>query len=140
MMSSLTALPVSDALPIAFGTIDPRAAAVMQQFFNAEIDNPKTRRAYMFGAADFFRIIEPDAGDRGTITRVHGWQFGPARSSQPRNTRRDQIAVTEKFNDDIVRFPIDLCDTITDFQPGALRRGVRFQCHDERSRITDAKR
>jgi len=72
MTSDLIVLPVSDTLPVAFGTIDPRAKAVMQQFFNAEIDNPRTRRAYMYGAADFFRFVLPVIGNSlAAINALH---------------------------------------------------------------------
>lgn len=46
-------------LPVHLAGIEPRTGDVIAQFFAAELDNDRTRRAYKAGAADFFRFVAP---------------------------------------------------------------------------------
>jgi site-specific recombinase XerD len=52
--------------------IEPRAAEVMAQFFAAELDNERTRRAYKKAAADFFHFAAPQMLTRlSAINALH---------------------------------------------------------------------
>lgn len=59
-------------LPIGLSAIEPGAREVMTQYFMAEVDNERTRRAYKAAAADFFRFIAPNMiGGLASINALH---------------------------------------------------------------------
>lgn len=71
-MSTCLAALQTDELPLHLSWIEPRAGDVMTQFFRAELDNERTRRAYKTGAADFFRSIAPHLiGGLASINALH---------------------------------------------------------------------
>ena len=71
--ANLVVLPFSEALPEQLAIVEPDAKAVMRQFFGAEVENPRTRRAYLFAAADFFHFVAPviGAGSIASINALH---------------------------------------------------------------------
>ena len=72
-MNSLIPIAPFPAWPIAVANAAPKAQYAILQFFAAEIDNPRTRRAYLVGAEDFFAFVAPSlGGDRlVTLTALH---------------------------------------------------------------------
>lgn len=72
-MNSLVPIAPFPAWPIAVANASPKAHYAILQFFAAEIDNPRTRRAYLRGAEDFFAFAAPcPGGDRlETLTSLH---------------------------------------------------------------------
>jgi len=59
MTTAVTVLPVSDSLPEHLPSLEAGAKEAMEQFFDAEIENPRTKRAYITAAADFFHFAVP---------------------------------------------------------------------------------
>ena len=73
MTAALVILPPSVAWPLAVAAAPPKAWHAFLQFFAAEISNPRTRRAYIKGAEDFFRFAHqlPGGQHLETITSLH---------------------------------------------------------------------
>lgn len=73
MSNALVVFSTCQELPVQFGTIETGAAAVMEQFFRAEVDNIRTRRAYRYAAADFFHFVAPviSIGPLASINALH---------------------------------------------------------------------
>lgn len=72
-MNSLVPIAPFPTWPIAVANAAPKAQYAILQFFGAEIDNPRTRRAYLKGADDFFAFVAPSpGGDRlESLTSLH---------------------------------------------------------------------
>ena len=72
-MTPLVPIAPFPAWPVAVANAAPKAQYAILQFFAAEIDNPRTRRAYLVGAEDFFTFVAPShGGDRlDTLTSLH---------------------------------------------------------------------
>jgi site-specific recombinase XerD len=72
-MNSLVPVIGFPAWPVAVANASPKAQYAILQFFAAEIDNARTRRAYLKGAEDFFACVAPSpGGDRlETLTSLH---------------------------------------------------------------------
>jgi site-specific recombinase XerC len=72
-MNSLVPIAPFPAWPVSVANASPKAQYAILQFFAAEIDNPRTRRAYLRGAEDFFAFASPfPGGDRlETLSSLH---------------------------------------------------------------------
>jgi len=76
MTTTVTILPVSESAPQFLPGLESGAKEAMQQFFDAEIDNPRTQRAYIAAAADFFRFAIPSmSGGLSSLTALHFAQW-----------------------------------------------------------------
>lgn len=72
MSTAIVELPPSSSLPEHLPIVEAGAREAMDQFFDAEIDNPRTRRAYVSASADFFRFALPMMGaGLGSLTALH---------------------------------------------------------------------
>ena len=73
MTAALVIMPPSAAWPLAVAAAPPKAWHAFLQFFAAEVSNPRTRRAYIKGAEDFFRFAHQLSGGQRleTITSLH---------------------------------------------------------------------
>jgi len=70
--TAVAVLPASDSLPKHLPSLEAGAEEAMEQFFDAEIDNPRTRRAYIAAAADFFRFAIPImSGGLSSLNAMH---------------------------------------------------------------------
>jgi len=58
-MTALVPIAPFPAWPVAVANASPKAQYAILQFFAAEIDNQRTRRAYLKGADDFFAFVAP---------------------------------------------------------------------------------
>lgn len=72
-MNTLVPIAPFPSWPAAIANASHRAHYAILQFFAAEIDNPRTRRAYLKGAEDFFAFVAPIPGGHRleTITSLH---------------------------------------------------------------------
>jgi site-specific recombinase XerD len=84
------------AWPAAVANASPKAHYAILQFFAAEIDNARTRRAYIKGAEDFFAFVAPSpGGDRLeglTALHVAAWMADMKRRGLSVPTQKQRLA------------------------------------------------
>ncbi|WP_273856901.1 hypothetical protein, partial [Serratia liquefaciens] len=58
--------------PMTLPILEAGAIEAIEQFFGAEIENPRTQRAYIAAAADFFRFAIPSmSGGLSSLNALH---------------------------------------------------------------------
>lgn len=95
-MNSLVPIAPFPAWPIAVANASPKAHYAILQFFAAEIDNPRTRRAYLRGAEDFFAFVAPSPGGSRleTLTSLHvaAWMVDMKRRGLSGPTQKQRLS------------------------------------------------
>jgi site-specific recombinase XerD len=106
-MNSLVPIAPFSAWPVAVANASPKAQYAFLQFFAAEIDNPRTRRAYLKGAEDFFAFIAPcPSGDRlEALTSLHvaAWMNDMEQRGLSVPTRKLRLSVLSMLFQALVR-------------------------------------
>jgi site-specific recombinase XerD len=95
-MNALVPILPFPAWPAAIANASPKAHYAILQFFAAEIDNARTRRAYLKGAEDFFAFVAPSPGgdqlEGLTSLHVAAWMADMKRRGLSVPTQKQRLA------------------------------------------------
>jgi site-specific recombinase XerD len=122
-MTALVPIAPFPAWPIAVANAAPKAQYAILQFFAAEIDNPRTRRAYLKGAEDFFAFVAPSSGgDRlESLTSLHvaAWMADMKRRGLSVPTQKQRLSGLRMLFQALVR------EQVLGANPAAAVKGPR---------------
>ncbi len=123
MAADLVVIPPVAVWPPAIAMAKPIAWDALLQFFKAEIRNPRTRRAYLKAAEDFFMIAAAmPAGDRlETLTSLHvaAWVDGMEARGLAVTTVKQHLAGVRMLLQALAR------EQVIPVNPAAVVRGPR---------------
>lgn len=134
MNTEILVLTASNSLPEHLPMVEAGAREAMDQFFDAEIDNPKTRRAYSRASADFFRFALPmmTAG-LASLTAVHfsSWIEDMKARGLSTPTIKQRLAGVRMLFQSLAR------QQIIKWNPVAVVKGPRYTVHTGKTPMLD---
>lgn len=134
MTPSLVTLPDHElAIHSAWG--DARAGDVIRQFFEAEIDNEQTRRAYKAAAIDFFRFVTPGlTGGLLSLNPLHvsGWLAAMRGKGLAVPTIKQRLAGLRMLFDALAR------EQVIRFNPASVVKGPKHSVTRGKTPVIDA--
>lgn len=136
MSTDIVVFSPSSSLPEHLPIVEAGAREAMDQFFDAEIDNPRTRRAYVKASADFFRFALPMIGaGLGSLTAVHfsGWIEAMKERGLSTPTIKQRLAGVRMLFQSLAR------QQIIKWNPVAVVKGPRYTVQTGKTPMLDGE-